>query len=142
MRRPAWAFCLGLAGCAEQFEIIGDPADDQAIPLAVQDAFDRTCASGGCHDAATAAGDLSLTADDAPAIIDGPSVQSELPLVDLGSIEGSYLALKMLPEENLPPDTSRVGTLMPPSPTDQDLEDMALILGWIAGAELPTDEGG
>jgi hypothetical protein len=130
-----------VCGCADQFEIVGDPMDEENIPPTVQEAFDRACAYDGCHDAVTQAGDLSLVAQDAPAIIGAPSVQSELPMVEMGSVEGSYLAIKMLPEENLPPGVERVGTLMPPAPTDEELEDMALIIGWIAGAELPADGG-
>lgn len=129
---------LAASGCADQFEIIDEPSASDAVPPAVQDAFDRSCAYGGCHDAGTAAGALSLTAQDAPSIIDAPSLQSELPLVELGSVEGSYLAIKMFASGALPPDTSRVGARMPPDPSDEELVDVALIMGWIAGAELPT----
>lgn len=133
----ATAATLLASGCAEQFEIIDEPQSSDAIPPAVQDAFDRACATSGCHDAAVAAGGLSLAGQDAAAIIDAPSLQSELPLVEFGSVERSYLAIKMLADDALPPDSSRVGTRMPPDPTDEELLDMALIIGWIAGAELP-----
>ena len=105
---------------------------DAEVPLWVQDAFDRSCATDGCHSSAAPALGLSLAAGDSDLIIGGASAGSELPLVELGNVEGSYMALKMLPAELLPEDTPAL-TQMPPAPTDDSDEDVATILGWIAG---------
>lgn len=128
-----------LGGCADQFEIIDDGGGADAIPMEVQAAFDRSCATGGCHDSASRVADLSLAPADAPATLDGAAIQSELPLVELGSVEGSYLAIKLLPDDRIPAGVSRLGTIMPPDPTEENRVDMALILGWIAGAELESE---
>lgn len=138
MRACMLGFVWLVGGCAEQFEIIDD-GQDESVPAPVQEAFDRSCATGGCHDSASRVANLSLAPADAPAIIDGVAVQSDLPLVELGSIEGSYLAIKLLPDDGLPEGVQRVGTIMPPDPTADERVDMAVILGWIAGADLESE---
>jgi hypothetical protein len=94
----------------------------------VQRAFDDSCAFAGCHDAASQQAGLDLSAAAAPAIIGGAAMQSDLPLVELGNVQGSYLALKLLP--NPPTGVQMPSGIMPGV-------DNAIILGWIAGAELP-----
>lgn len=130
LRRICTLGTLGTLGACTQLEPIDDGGAGAArIPDEVQRAFDDSCATAGCHDAASRQGGLDLSATAAPTIIGGASTQSELPLVELGNVEGSYLALKLLPE---PPAGVRM-------PVGGDVEgiDNAIILGWIAGATLP-----
>ncbi len=104
------------------------------VPEAVQEVFDRNCGNAGCHGSAPAEG-LSLLAGDSNDIIGGPSEQSDLPMVEIGSIEGSYLAIKLLPDDGLPEGVEREGRQMPLTPLAEPT-DMAVILGWIAGAPV------
>jgi hypothetical protein len=123
------ALGLVLPGCP-QLEPIDDGGGPGAtIPAEVQRAFDDSCAFVGCHDSTSLAGGLDLSADASPGIIDGPSAASPLPLVELGNVQGSWLAIKLLPN---PPSGAQM-------PFGGDLEgvDNAIILGWIAGAQLP-----
>jgi len=134
---------LGLllgAGACNELERIDDGGSSAAgIPEEVQRAFNDGCVLAGCHDAARAGG-LELTAGAAAGIIGGESQQSSLPLVELGNVQGSYLAIKLLPMSEL-----RQADRMPLGRDFNDPKvatDNAIILGWIAGAELPGgDEG-
>ena len=116
----------------------------QAVPTEVQRVFDTRCATGGCHDSSTRQAGLSLEASDAAGIIGQPSSQNgSFSLVELGSVETSYLAAKILPTP--PTGVDLVGDIMPPGADLSNNElatDVAIILGWIAGAELPGGEGG
>lgn len=123
-------------GCdqVERIEQDGDGGNQNAAPRAVQAIFDQKCATAGCHDATTAQAGLSL----APGaeIVGKPSSQSPLPLVELGNPNGSYLVVKILPTP--PEGTERAMALMPIG-APLTGEELALIMGWIAGAPL---EGG
>ena len=137
MRSTGFAFvglALGASGCNELQKIDDGGSSAAGIPDEVQRVFDERCNTAGCHDAARAGG-LELTADAAPEIIGGGSVQSSLPLVDLGNVQGSYLAIKLLPDSEL-----LQGAPMPLGASLDDAAvaiDSAIILGWIAGASLP-----
>ncbi|TPV96439.1 MAG: hypothetical protein B7733_04730 [Myxococcales bacterium FL481] len=102
------------------------------VPVWVQTAFDRSCATPGCHVPGGSA--VSLAPGDSAAAIGGSATQSDLPLIELGNVEGSYLALKMLPEELLPAGVSRAGSQMPIATSSEGDEDVDIILGWIASA--------
>ncbi len=131
------ALGLGLGACTELEKLDPDGGSGARIPDRVQTAFDVSCNIPGCHNSA-AAGGLNLTATASPDIIGGQSTQSSLPLVELGNVDGSYLAIKMLPE--VPEGVLRQGERMPLGGA-LDSEDNAIILGWIAGAELPGGGG-
>ena len=105
------------------------------IPDAVQRAFDETCAEAQCHDPDARAGGLSLAEPDSLAIIEGPSSQNDdLPLVHLGSLGGSYMAVKLLPQSQLPEGTVRNGEPMPLGGYEgNDVDNVNTILSWIAG---------
>lgn len=120
---------LGTGACT-QLEKIDDGGDGATIPTEVQRAFDDSCAIAGCHDAATRAQGLELTAGASASIIGRSASQvPSLPLVELGNVEGSYMAVKIL--EEMPPSGTRMPPTRPPGP------DEAIILGWIAGVALP-----
>lgn len=132
------ALGLWLPGCTQVEKLDDDGGNDVGIPTEVQRAFDESCAIPGCHDSASRQGGLDLSPTGSPGIIGGTSSQSTLPLVELGNVQGSYLALKLLPN---PPS----GTPMPPVavPGVDNETNVAIILGWIAGAQLPGGgEGG
>lgn len=134
----ALGLVLGASACSGLEKLDdGDGPAGGGIPPAVQLAFDETCGTPGCHDAATASGGLDLSAMNAPTIIGGMSSTS-LPMVDPGNVNGSYLAVKML--EDPPEGTTRVGARMPSS-GDFDNVNNLVILGWIATAS-PSDGGG
>lgn len=126
------------AGC-EQVKRVEDGNNGGAVPTAVQEAFDRQCNDTSCHGPSPQLG-LSLVAGDSASILEKNGVGNpELPLVDIGNVPGSYLAIKMLPDSELMDlGITRVGLRMPNVPLTPEIQsDVALILGWIAGAELP-----
>lgn len=125
------------SGCSQVEKLEGDGPAGGGIPPEVQRAFDESCGMAGCHDSASAAGGLDLSAAAAPSIIGGPSTQP-LPMVELGNIDGSYLAIKML--ETPPPGVTRVGSRMPLGGNFEGADSL-IILGWIASATPPADGG-
>ena len=134
------AAALGLTACG--VERIGDPSGGPCIPPAVQAIFDARCNLGtSCHSAGS--NNVSFDASESATIIGGASKQSTFPLVELGSVEGSYLAHKIMA---VPPVPIESGTTRMPQNADFSdpalAEDMATLLGWIAGAELPGCVGG
>lgn len=118
-------------GCG--LEEITDGGTDNAIPAEVQAALDESCAtSNACHAGNPAL--VELSASGSAALLDTNSPSGD-PYVDFGNIEGSYLARKML-------GTNITGAKMPLNEqSPNDALNVALILGWIAGAEFP-DGGG
>lgn len=129
------------AGCSSQLEPVSDDSGsggDDFIPGDVQLAFDEMCLGAGCHDAASAAGGLSLEEGDSVAILTATNSTGDFPLVEIGNVNGSWLGIKMLPDERLPEGVTRVGLRMPIG-RRPDHPSNALILGWIAGAELGPD---
>jgi len=137
------SLCLGALltclGC--ELEVV-DPPGGGDVPVRVRQAFEDSCAGSQCHgEGSSPAAGLVLVGDDLAQTLTRASRQvPSLPLVEVGNVAGSYLALKMLPddalalygverEENRMPDVS--------NPTPEDLDNVAIILAWIAGAELP-----
>jgi hypothetical protein len=127
---------LLLAGCPQIEKTDDDGPGEAGVPTEVQRAFNESCAITACHDSTNRQAGLDLSSTGSPNIIGGMSSQSTLPLVELGNVQGSYLALKLLPN---PPS----GTPMPPVdlPDTDDPTNVAIILGWIAGAQLPGGGG-
>ncbi len=117
-------------GCGGLEELDTDAA--ATIPSPVQRAFEESCGTAGCHDAKSVAGGLSLAEGDSAAILD--MVAEGYPMVERGNVQGSYLARKMLDSEGIE------GDVMPArAPMPEDDVNLALILGWIAGAEVGGD---
>ena len=127
---------LGLGGCNELQKIDDGGSSGAGIPDELQRVFDERWNTSGCHDSAQAGG-LELSAAVSAQIIDGPSEVSALPLVELGNVPGSYLAVKLLS------DTSRYegGVRMPFGADFEDpavLLDNAIVIGWLATIEWGT----
>lgn len=134
----ALALVIPACGGVEPIGGTGESGGDE-VPAEVVAAFEGSCALGGCHDATTRQGGLSLAAADLPSIIGAPSSGSPLPLVVLGDVQGSYVAVKMLPDDILSTfGLERTGARMPTT-GDFTSPNNATILAWIAGAEF---EGG
>jgi hypothetical protein len=130
-----WIVVVALApgGCTEVKVIEDETGGAAQVPCSVQEIFTNSCAvSGSCH--AEGAPQVSL-AEGSTAVLDSTSPQSGLPFIDFGNTQGSYLALKLLPE---PP----MGDRMPASPYMITEEERGILLGWVAGAELPPCGGG
>ncbi|WP_181233892.1 hypothetical protein [Enhygromyxa salina] len=120
------------SGCG--LEPIGDAGGEDAIPPAVQQAFDESCAtSTGCHSAGAA--QVVLAAPESGQILMSSSSAGGGPFVTLGDLESSYIAQKILGGPNI------TGGPMPPSPqSPNDSLNRAIIIGWIAG--VPIEDGG
>ncbi len=131
------------AGACKELVPIDDGGGGAQVPTAVQEAFDRSCALSGCHGMGAAQAGLSLDAGASASVVGGSS-SAGIPMVTLGDVCQSYLALKIMsPDKNMC-DTQIAGALMPPGTRgDPDVQlDIAIILGWIAGAELPGGGSG
>jgi hypothetical protein len=124
---------IASVGCEQVTRLEGEAGP--CIPTAVQAAFDRNCAQGGCHDANGAGAGLSLTASASAGVLSATSTQTSMPLVVIGDVDGSYLAHKLVPDPPMP----IVGVRMPVGYDPGNAEhaqDVATILAWIAGVEL------
>ncbi len=139
----ACTVAAALSACGS-LDPIGNDTDgmEEGVPQAVVEAFAMRCS---CHDTdSSPAGNLSLTAAALGNLEGASSNQSNLPLVTRGNISQSYLALKMLDDTTLQEliDSGDLeggfsrGERMPLGGPFGDVND-AIILGWIAGAELP-----
>ncbi len=112
-------------GCG--LEEITDGGTADAIPADVQAALDETCATAGCH--ANGGALVNLGPGASAAILDTMASTGD-PFVTIGDVEASYLARKML-------GTDISGSKMPLSTqSPNDAVNVAIILGWIAGAEF------
>lgn len=128
---------LAAAGC-EQVERL--PVDEQQnLPCEVQRILTEQCAieGGPCH-AGIEVPDLRAGA--AAQSITSLSTQG-IPYVDFGNLAGSYMAIKIMPTEpeGAPP---RVDDIMPQPPGMITEDERALLVGWMAGAELEACGGG
>ncbi|HGG56854.1 MAG TPA: hypothetical protein ENK31_03550, partial [Nannocystis exedens] len=124
---------LTLGGCGELAALDDSGGDGgSSIPLEVEDAFVESCALSGCHDSASRQGGLSLDAADLGSLVGKASNGSDLPLVEIGNVHGSYLAIKMLPDDVLSANALvRTGSRMPTT-NDFQNPNNATILAWIA----------
>jgi hypothetical protein len=120
-----------------------DEPERLEIPEEVQRAFDTSCVAAGCHDASTRAEGLSLAAEDSHRLGTKQSWQSDLPLVTLGDVERSYLAIKLLPDDQIPEGVMRFEDRMPKDGIGpEDIEPANVILAWIAGYGPSATGGG
>jgi hypothetical protein len=134
---PALAVFWVISGCGGLTPIEDDGGEGGAVPPAVRAAFAGSCATPGCHDSGSRAGGLSLADADLGGLVGAPSAGSSLPLVEIGDVLGSYLAVKMLPDDVLAAQgVMRAGNRMPIG-GEATNPNNATILAWIAGAEFP-----
>lgn len=129
-----------VAGCGVDVldEVGGGGGGD--VPERIAVAFEESCAIPGCHEGAMPASQLSLERSALPGLLDQMSAQeSGSPLVEIGNVPGSVLAKKMMDEETRSLyGVTIVGSQMPLGGGDaSDAENVALIIGWIAGATFP-----
>jgi hypothetical protein len=141
MRRIAFAsFVLACSACGVE-KIGGSEGGGACVPEPVQAVFDARCSTPGCHgDSPTPSVTLSLLPENSSSIIGRTATQSPLPLVELGSVENSYLAHKIMANPPMPISMTR----MPQGVAFDDpalQTDLALVIGWIGGADLGTCAG-
>lgn len=136
MRRALLCSITALA-CEVQLDPRDEPeADGAEVPALVQQIFDDSCATAGCHGGGSPAAGLSLAADRSAASLAGTSTQRpELALVEPGFPTESYLALKLLPAD----DGRAAGTARMPAGGELDPVELAIVIGWIGGAPLDDD---
>ncbi len=118
---------LAAAGCG--VEKLDDTGGDQQVPTEIQRIFEESCGfAGGCHSDQGPALGLNLTTGSLAAL-SAPSPKTGVPLVDIGNVDNSEIALQVMS------GAMPLGTMMDPV-------DRAILIGWIGGAELPSGEGG
>ncbi len=123
------AAALLATGCDQVTRIDeGEGGGGSAVPPAVQQRLNESCAIPGCHVSGVVGPDLSETSQGAWITQSGAGG----PLVTFGDVENSYLITKMFPS---PP----VGAQMPLG-APLDPEDLAIIVGWVAGVEFPDGD--
>jgi hypothetical protein len=128
---------LGMLAPGCGLEAIDDGGDEgDAIPPAVQQAFDESCATSvGCH--AAGAGQVVLAAPESVQILTASSGSGGGPFVTLGDLEASYIAQKILGGPNI------AGGKMPPSTqSPNDAMNQQIIIDWIADDSDPGDGDG
>lgn len=132
-----------LTGCPQVKEI-DDDSNGACVPAEVQQVFDTRCNTPGCH-SGTVQASLDLTATNSPSIIGRTSTQNpSLPLVEIGNVPGSYLAIKILPDQTLMELGVTRQMLRMPNGVVIDAAvqaDLAIVLAWIAGAEFSCGGG-
>ncbi len=120
---------LAAGGCDQVTRLDpGEAGSDSAVPAAVQQRLTDSCALSGCH-AGAVSPDLSVEGGGAWVTQSGAGG----PFVTFGDVENSYIIEKLFPS----PST---GSQMPLAPGVLAPEDLALIVGWVAGVDFP-DEG-
>ncbi len=151
----AFALTLTQVGACGSIDPVGaetDSGGDAAVPDEVRAAFEESCGKSGCHAGGSPAAGLNLTGSSIGALEGAPSGDGTIPQVTRGNIAQSYLALKMLDESMitvlkdggaLDSSFSISGDRMPADGDFQNINN-TIILGWIAGGELPAgmDESG
>jgi hypothetical protein len=124
---------LALLGCEQVTPL--EQEDACVVPNEVQRVFDESCSDANCHGTQGAVGaGLSLAEGPSDELVERNSTQvGSLPLVAIGNVSGSYLAIKI--QDGLPGAQARLGLPMPPIDALSE-SDRALVIAWIAGAQL------
>lgn len=126
------AGALALTGC-DQVKKIDEGSETGGgggVPTAVQERLTASCALVGCHVSGSTMPDLSEAGGGAWLTASGAGG----PYITFGDIENSYLIQKMLP-------APASGSQMPIGAGVLAPEDLAVIVGWAAGVELPSETG-
>ncbi len=123
---------LALGGC-DQVKKIDQGADTDGpsslVPAPVQQRLDQSCAIPGCHVPGVTEPDLSEASGGAWVQQSGAGG----PFVTFGDVGNSYIVEKMFPNPSS-------GGQMPFPPGVLEPEDLAVIVGWVAGVEFPDGE--
>ncbi len=123
---------LAIAGC-DQVKKLDEGSDTDGsgslVPGPVQQRLTASCARPGCHVPGATGPDLSEASGGAWISQSGIGG----PLVTFGDLDNSYLVQKLFP-------SPAAGSQMPSPPGMLSPEDLAIIVGWVAGVEFP--EGG
>lgn len=121
---------LALSGCdqVKKIEEEGETGSGGAVPAAVQQRLTESCAIPGCH-SGTVAPDLSEAGGGAWVSQSGAGG----PFVTFGDVDNSYLIEKMFPAPSS-------GSQMPIGAGVLEPEDLAVIVGWVAGVEFPDGD--
>ncbi|MBV1859830.1 MAG: hypothetical protein KUG77_15570 [Nannocystaceae bacterium] len=131
MKRELLLGALVVLCACNQVKKIDDGTDtgsDSAVPAAVQQRLTESCALPTCH-AGSVAPDLSVASGGAWVTQSGAGG----PFVSFGDVANSYLVEKMFAGPS-------AGSQMPLAPGVIEPEDLALVVGWVAGVELPDGE--
>lgn len=122
---------LVLGGCNRVTRIDqGDASGAESpVPAPVQERLTASCAIPSCHVSGSVGPDLSAAS--AGAWVD--QVGGGGPYISFGDVDNSYLIEKMLPGPS-------AGSQMPLPPGVLEAEDLAVIVGWVAGVEFPDEE--
>ena len=129
---------LGAVGCVEELGPVGEGGGATSIPAEVRAALDNSCATAGCHAGTGAAAGLNLEGSAANSIFSANG-STGIPMVTLGDVGNSYLAIKCLPSDSLQLyGVTRTGSKMPLGGNADSARDVAVIVGWIAGAIPPA----
>ncbi len=136
----AWAaITLSLASCSNDDAdlILGEiiptfPGDDVSLALSVQPLFTTSCATAGCHSAASAQSGLVLEEgklfNPATGIVEVASQQSSLLRVESFSSDDSYLIHKL---EGTQASVGGAGSSMPSGAVALSQEAIQVIRDWI-----------
>ena len=122
---------LATGGCdqVKKIEEEGDTGSGSAVPAAVQQRLSESCAIPGCHISGSVAPDLSEASGGAWVSQAGAGG----PFVTFGDVDNSYIIEKMFPSPSS-------GSQMPLAPGVLEPEDLAVIVGWVAGVEFPDGD--
>lgn len=138
------ALMVGGCGVDELGEVGADGGGDGQVPEQVILAFEDSCAVPGCHEGSAPIAGLSLERGSIDSILSADSGIVDMPLVKIGDVPGSFIAVKIMEEETLALyGVERTGRRMPiGNVNDQTRQDIAIIIAWIAGAEIPPPVDG
>jgi len=114
----------------------GCPPGEQSVPSFSEDVqpwFDGSCTISGCHGGPEASTGLDLDAGESYEMLVGVgSAQADLPRVDPGDAENSYLLHKVAGSHA---DVGGSGDQMPPV-VGTTAEDVQMLIDWIVGGAL------
>ena len=126
------AGAFALSGC-DQVKKIDEGSETGSgggVPAPVQERLTASCALVGCHVSGSTTPDLSEAARGAWLSASGAGG----PYITFGDVDNSYLVQKMFPAPS-------AGSQMPIGAGVLEPEDLAVIVGWVAGVEFPSETG-
>jgi len=126
--RVGLALCLGALGCDDHVISPGVAVTEEGF-CGVEQVFDQSCSTSGCHDAVSQGGSLDLETDPYGAVVDGASPTYGDAYVVPGDPDASFLYQKVAGTQGDKGSRMPIGGVLP----DDVIDRMAQ---WIAdGAE-------